>query len=464
MKNLNSLNEDKSTMQVSASEVMWVSHASLLLKKNDHFILTDPWDQQPAFGNLLPSLPMSMHPAYLAALKDKLTLVISHDHDDHCDDQLLQIFDKNTRIILPEFQCETLYQRLVAHGFTHISRLGSVGMRLECGVHVKAHVRMNPVHEDAIFTFDMQDGFVIHANDHWFAWAPETLEAVKSDIAHYQSEQVTLWGQAHSATGYPLNTPQLNREQKRAQVLKTAQTMFKQELETAAALGVSRYVSYAGFISPYVPGEDDYRKLVLVPTAKQMTQYVPHDDAMLALREQVKVLDIYPQDVMVVATGEIRRSFLSGQHYTDEAAQEATARYYDVYQVSERAQQKDKTFAFCAEASEHWLKQWAQFMNGQDKSKWPSVQQQSFALVLKDKPEAWLLESGQIKPYTKGMPVDVKLEVASAPWMRVVEKDMSFENLYTGFMGLWSFSKPQPEHQPMISLLMIFAHQYLHNQ
>ena len=153
-----------------SSEVLWVSHASLLLKKNDQFILTDPWHQQPAFGSLLPSLPMSMHPAYLAALKDKLTIVISHEHDDHCDDQLLSIFDRDTPILIANFECKALYQRLVKHGFTHVQCIDQEGATLDSGIHVKAYVRHNTVHEDAIFTFDMGDGLVIHANDHWFAW------------------------------------------------------------------------------------------------------------------------------------------------------------------------------------------------------------------------------------------------------------------------------------------------------
>ena len=67
------------------------------------------------------------------------------------------------------------------------------------GVHVRAYVTKHTVHEDAIYTIDTQDGCVIHANDHWFEWPTTTLDHVRSQIANYETHQVTLFGQATTA-------------------------------------------------------------------------------------------------------------------------------------------------------------------------------------------------------------------------------------------------------------------------
>jgi L-ascorbate metabolism protein UlaG (beta-lactamase superfamily) len=74
--------------------VLFVNHASILIKPGARYMLTDPWHQKPAFGSWLPTLPQYIHPAYMASLGRKFAILISHGLDDHCDDELLTIFNE----------------------------------------------------------------------------------------------------------------------------------------------------------------------------------------------------------------------------------------------------------------------------------------------------------------------------------------------------------------------------------
>src|SRR5215813_421020 len=102
------------------TRVMFVNHASLLIKKGDRYLLTDPWFQKVGFGSWLPTFAPHVHPTYLAALGNKLTILVSHGHDDHCDDDFLGIFDKDIEIVTANFNAPSVTNRLKKLGFTNI--------------------------------------------------------------------------------------------------------------------------------------------------------------------------------------------------------------------------------------------------------------------------------------------------------------------------------------------------------
>jgi hypothetical protein len=60
------------------TSVLFLNHASILLKKGDRYLLTDPWHQRPSFGSWLPTFTQYIHPTYTAALGKKLSILISH--------------------------------------------------------------------------------------------------------------------------------------------------------------------------------------------------------------------------------------------------------------------------------------------------------------------------------------------------------------------------------------------------
>lgn len=105
------------------TEVAFNNHASLLIKHNGKFLLTDPWFQTLAFGSWLPTYPPAFHPTYLASLKENLAILVSHGHDDHLDDKLLDLFDKNTPIVTANFKSPSVKNRLKKLGSPISSKL-----------------------------------------------------------------------------------------------------------------------------------------------------------------------------------------------------------------------------------------------------------------------------------------------------------------------------------------------------
>ena len=55
--------------------------------------------------------------------------------------------------------------------------------------------------------------------------------------------------------------------------------------------------------------------------AKSLTKYIPHDDQMKQIREKVQLLEFYPGDTLDIKTGEIHKSFISSDDYSNRDAQ-----------------------------------------------------------------------------------------------------------------------------------------------
>ena len=109
--------------------IKYLNHASVLIQDSGHFLLLDPWYIKPSFGSWLSAPPSAINPVYLAALarskENSFSIVISHGHDDHCDNDYLQMFPKQTTIIIPKFAAPGLRKRIENIGFKNILEVGS---------------------------------------------------------------------------------------------------------------------------------------------------------------------------------------------------------------------------------------------------------------------------------------------------------------------------------------------------
>src|SRR5712664_1634783 len=187
------------------TSVLFVNHASILIKKGDRYLLTDPWHQRPAFGSWLPTFQQYVHPTYLAALGNKLSILISHGHDDHCDDDLLSIFDKDIEIVTANFNAPSVLNRLGKLGFTNIKTADSNGVTLKNGFTVKSYINTIRSLDDATYSIDTDGGFIVHCNDNWFEFAADTLSSIENDRAKYSNESIAFFSQTNSASGHPLS-------------------------------------------------------------------------------------------------------------------------------------------------------------------------------------------------------------------------------------------------------------------
>ena len=101
-------------------KLILLNHSSLLISHQGRYLLTDPWHLKPAFGSWMPTFQQYIHPSYLSALGTNLAIIISHGHDDHCDDNLLKIFDPSTTFIVPNFRSQSVLKRIRGLGFDNV--------------------------------------------------------------------------------------------------------------------------------------------------------------------------------------------------------------------------------------------------------------------------------------------------------------------------------------------------------
>jgi beta-lactamase family protein len=318
------------------TRVMFVNHASILIKKGDRYLLTDPWHQHPAFGSWLPTFQQYVHPSYLAALQGKLSILVSHGHDDHCDDDLLSIFDKDTEIVTADFNAPSVLNRLKRIGFTNIKTAGRAGLTLSNDFIVKSYINPARSLDDASYSIDTQTGFVVHCNDNWFEFEGDILASIKSDRAGYANENVALFSQTNSASGYPLNYRIYDDKQKVSILRSKVKGMVIQGMKNADALGLDAFYSYAGFASVFVKDVPDYLELGLIPTGKFIRNELLDDSISQALAARVHVEDFYPGDVLDLSDGEMEKAFIASQDYTDTQLKDATVRYYHTYGIVDR--------------------------------------------------------------------------------------------------------------------------------
>ena len=135
------------------TKINFINHSSLLIEDGEDIILTDPWFEKVAFGSWLPVPPTVFHPTYLLSLAysniDKFILVISHGHDDHCDDDYLSLFPNDIKVVIPKFSSVGLRKRVERAGFKNIIEVAD--QTLVNGVKFNTFTHMDVSHDDAIF-------------------------------------------------------------------------------------------------------------------------------------------------------------------------------------------------------------------------------------------------------------------------------------------------------------------------
>ena len=154
------------------TSVMFINHSSLLIKYGDRYLLTDPWYNQPAFGSWLPSMAPYVHPTYLASLGERLTILVSHGHDDHFDDRLFSLFDKNTKFVTANFKAPSVVNRLKRLGFENLEIVDELEADVN-GLFISSYIVPDFSHDDAAYLIRNDDGAILHCNDNWHEFSDE---------------------------------------------------------------------------------------------------------------------------------------------------------------------------------------------------------------------------------------------------------------------------------------------------
>lgn len=306
------------------TNLLYLNHASFLLRHDHSFLLTDPWFLKPAFGSWLSVPPMACHPVYLLALarsSREFGIVISHGHDDHCDDDLLRLFPKDTPVFVPKYPAPGTLQRIASIGFSRITEITPAGAHWGSFTFRSFYSKeMTPY--DAIVSMEMPGALVVHANDNWRPLETQNIDSLCDLVSRYGRERSCYLSQCNIADSFPYSYPDfdLDEQKKMAEVRVTNQT--RSSVTNAQLVGAKYFVNYAG-----------HTKTIdrVNPHSLELTGYREHSFitsvARLSGIKEVEILDMVPGDSFDFCG--VEKMF--GVRIEDSALKEESVRFYEAY-------------------------------------------------------------------------------------------------------------------------------------
>jgi len=302
--------------------VKWVNHSSLLIENQDNIILTDPWFEKPAFGSWLPVPPPIYHPVYLASLaesnKHKFTLLISHGHDDHCDDDFLKLFPNDIKVVIPKFSSPGFKKRVERAGFNNIIEIDKTAAI--DGVTYNCYIHHDVSHEDAIITIKTSDSYIVHSNDNW-----RFEEDVVTDIIKNKDGLTSVMAtQIGIANGWPYlyNDYSVDEREKIAQ--EKLRLITEYLYVKMVDMGIDHFFVYAGHSKAYTKDPD-----IMGLGGSQ-----PHSFYKDAVEwKDIDFLEMLPGDTFDTGSRSIVRQFSNVA--TQDSLKLSSEKFYDIYKKYE---------------------------------------------------------------------------------------------------------------------------------
>ena len=437
-----------------------INHSSLLIKEKGYYIFTDPWHTQPAFGSWLPTFAQYFHPSYIASLRKKLCILISHGHDDHCDDSLLEVFPKESTILIADYAAPSVFNRIKRNGFENIIKvpINSESEILYKNIFaIKCFVNSEFSNDDAIFTIKTNNGLVIHANDNWFPLSEETALSIKADIAKTKSQKGYLFTQTNSASGYPLNYSQYSKSTKIKLLNSKVKKMILGGFQNAKKLGLEQIYSYAGYATPFVKGKD-YHLDSLFPTSKLINNQLFKND-----KTKPNVAEFYPGDILDLSSGNIEKAFISSDDYEDEDIKDYTYKYYKNFNILPTEKLNFKKYKPVTKEELKWfLSKMKEFIMNklttqQGKIIFKEIEGKSLEFKIEDQDISEAIVFSAKDEALQGISTKI-CTVNSRIMQSILCGDTLLESLYTGYLGEWERNPIDIYNRDIVLGLVMFSY------
>jgi hypothetical protein len=184
-------------------KIKHINHSSLLIESDGFYIWTDPWVISNAFDSWTPNpFPTYKSIKHISSIpKNKLTILISHGHDDHIDDFILSNHFSQCNFIIPKLKSPGLLNR-IKKITDNIIEVGNKEFEHNYFL-VSNYINSNLTHDDTIFVIRNKEKVLIHANDNWQQYDDNIYESINSISNNYKKKERIFCVQLGIADAYP---------------------------------------------------------------------------------------------------------------------------------------------------------------------------------------------------------------------------------------------------------------------
>lgn len=222
----------------------FINHASIRINYEGYSIVTDPWYISNAFGGWYQCPSPNKNDIWdLIEASGTLAVIVSHGHDDHCDDWFIKHHLQDNQFFCSKFATPGLERRL---GSTLGVDTTPIGDGVQFGpFFIKQFVNPDFTEYDAVITIQTKEFVIIHANDNWHEWPEEMLDGIYNVVSKYEEENTFLLIQYGIADSFPVNYPNQTEEQARELIFERFNTYFNATNKNMFNLNVNHIYYYA---------------------------------------------------------------------------------------------------------------------------------------------------------------------------------------------------------------------------
>ena len=419
------------------SKLTLINHSSILFSLNNEetFILTDFWNESPAFGSWLPSALPFYNPIYLAALsyQKNFYLAISHAHDDHIDDYFLKkYFNKNLKIIISEYPSPSLRNRIKNLGFENIFQVGRNIKKID-NFEVISIFDSQISGDDSGLAFRDNNFCIYHGNDNWFEMKNKNIDYMKS----FKGNRTLLYAsQTNTASGHPMTYPQFDEEID-DQIKNKVKKMLISGLNNSKNLSAEYFLPYAGFSKAYVKDED-YHTKAFDPLYENLKELVKYEK----INGMEKMIDMFCGGTIDLKNGKITYPF----PISPEKLIKLTSHYFFENEQINKCDSFRKDFEnddIDYKFVEIYLKKFNQFVLNYLEKKpnfYPSIIGKKIKFTIKNTKNSKNLfskciEIGSGHMFENFEKPNKEFVIPQNLFKALIEKKIVFENLYTGYQA-----------------------------
>lgn len=227
--------------------LIFFNHASIGITDNSSKsgIITDPWISSKAFGGweAFPQPNVAELERCVDMLED-YALVISHGHDDHCDDLYIQSKLEPSFIFIPKLSSPGFLYRIkrICSQDTNIVELEHGKPYRYKGFELISTINPDFTNNDAIIAIKDNANTVVHANDNWHEQPDHILNVLKLFSV---GTDITYLAQVGIAGSFPLFYLDLTDSEKKSLIDRQLRLQAYSLERNACSIGAVRAYSYA---------------------------------------------------------------------------------------------------------------------------------------------------------------------------------------------------------------------------